>query len=251
MSDDSTSPVIRVGAAVLIAGFLLGSFLPVFDALRSSDSGTSQALLDSQLSRIPVFTVTDDTGRPFLTETDDHRFRRGYFFVQPADAEDFLQKVKEDNPDAKVLAVGLDKAAKFLFSKSTPAKSIPETFELFPDDEQASIAQKITDGAFEKTFGKYGVPIFYVDGLAVKDDKAGTPVYPLFFEKSKLDEALSNLKKNEPQSSLSETDLQVIDLSQTIKEIRAGANPRLNQVVFVPLTDSLEELKKLNSLPSS
>lgn len=200
--------------------------------------------LNAQLSKVPVFTVTDMSGRPYLSETEDGRLRRGYFFVKPADAQLFLERVSSDSADAKVLTISLNEAYKFLGSKSASAKSIPERFELFPDDHQLAIAQEVTGGAFEQVFGKNGVPIFYIDGLGIKEgmDDNDKTIYPLFFEKEKLDETINNLKKSNPNASIDLKDVQVIDLEQTIKEIRTGANPKLNNVIFVPLSDALRAL---------
>lgn len=247
-SDKSTtSPALRIASALLVVGVVAASFLPALDALQKPNSNSAQTLIEAQLSKVPVFTVTDKTGRPFLSETEDHRLRKGYFFVQPADAEKYLEKVQMENTDAKVLAIGLDEAVKFLGTKPTPAKSIPESFELFPDDHEAELANLLTEGAFQKQFGKRGVPIFYIDGLAVKDEKQDTSVYPLFFEKEKLDEMVQSVKKKDPKTSLDVKDLQIIDLQQTIKEIQSGGSEQLNRIVFVPLSESISKLKAVDA----
>lgn len=245
MENDSSgvSLATRIGAVITVVGLVVTTFLPAVGVFRNAVTDSGDSLVDYQLSKVPIFTVTDASGRPFLAETEDHRLRLGYFFVQPADAESYLERVKAENADAKVLTIGLNEAVKFLDTKSTPAKSIPERFNLFPDEHEADIAQQVTDGAFQKAFGPSGVPIFYVDGLGIKDSKEDATVFPLFFEKEKLDETIATLKKRDPSSTVDVKDLQVIDLRQTIKEIRTGGNPKLNRVVFVPLTESLKAMK--------
>lgn len=237
----STSPAVKLVGILLIGGLLFSTVQPLVTAL--SGNRSVETLLDAKLGKVPVFTVTDSTGRPFLSETDDGRLRLGYFFVQPADAEKYLEQVKEQNGDAKVLAVGLNEAIKFLDARVGSIKSVPEKFEIFPDDHEAALAQQFTNGDFQKSFGENGVPIFYIDGLAVKDSKDEAPVYPLFFEKETLDETIKDLKKRDPSVALDLEELRIIDLRQTIKEIRAGSNPKLTRVVFVPLNDSLNRLK--------
>lgn len=243
--ESSTSLLVRVVALILVGGLIFTAFLPLADVFQANDV---EKLVDAQLSRIPVFTVTDGTGRPYMSESDDHRLRRGFFFVQPADAEKYLLQVQGKNPDSRVLAVGLNKAITFLDTK-TSLKTIPEKFELFPDDHEAALAQELTAGSFQQTFGQSAVPIFYLEGLAVKDSNEGTAAYPLFFEKEKLDEAVANLKKADPTTNLGLENMEIIDLKQTIREIRAGSNPRLSRVAFVPLTGSLEKLKALSAEP--
>lgn len=245
MEDDSSGVSLptRIGSVIVIAGLVITTFLPLAGVFKNAVTDSGDEFVDYQLSKVPVFTVTDTTGRPFLAETDDHRLRQGYFFVQPADAQRYLERVKNDNTNAKVLAISLNEAVKFLDTKSTPAKSIPERFDLFPDEHEVEIAQEITDGAFQKAFGPSAVPLFYVDGLGIKDSKEDATVFPLFFEKEKLDETVETLKKKDSETTISLKDLQVIDLKQTIKEIRTGGNPKLDRVVFVPLSESLKAMK--------
>lgn len=243
----STSLATRIGAVLVVAGIVITGLLPFVGVFKNATSDSGDSVVDYQLSKVPIFTVTDATGRPFLAETDDHRLRVGYFFIQPADAQRYLERVKADNNDAKVLTIGLNEAFKFLDTRATPAKSVPERFDLFPDEHEVQIAEEVTAGAFQKAFGRSGVPIFYVDGLGIKDSKEEATVFPLFFEKEKLDETIETLKKQDPKATVDLKDMQVIDLKQTIKEIRAGGNPKLNRVVFVPLTESL---KVMNGQPA-
>ncbi|KAI0565684.1 hypothetical protein FGB62_16g258 [Gracilaria domingensis] len=238
----STSPVVKVVGFLLIGGLLFSAVQPLLRAGRATD-----ALLDAKLGKIPVFTVTDSTGRPFLSETDDGRLRRGFFFIQPADAEKYLEKVLEQSEDAKVLAIGLNEAIKFLDIRTGPAKSVPETFELFPDDHEAALADELTQGAFQRNFGENGIPVFYLDGLAIKDDLQDAPVYPLFFAKEKLDETLNELKKKDPSALLDIKDLQIIDLKQTIREIKSNSNSKLSRVIFIPLDESMKRLRASTS----
>lgn len=242
----SSNNVIRLVAGLLAGGFLFSSLGPVIGTFTGGQK-ESETIVDAQLRRVPLFTVTDSTGRPFLSESEDHKLRQGYFFIQPADAENYLRNIQKDTDDAKVLAIGLDEAVKYLDVRNTPAKSIPEKFDIFPDTHELEIASTATAGAFQKQFGNEGVPIFYLDGLAVRDDKNGTSVYPLFFEEEKLEEALSNLKVSNPKSEISLNDMQVTELKQTIRELRVGANPRLKNVVFVPLSDSMNTLKSMQT----
>lgn len=233
----------KIGAIVVLAGLVIGTFLPLVRLINNSSTDSESVALSSKLSRVPVFTVTDTSGRPYLSETEDGRLRRGYFFVKPSDAQLFLEQIRSENTDAKVLTISLNEAYKFLGGKSTHAKSVPERFELFPDDHQLEVAQEVTGGAFQQIFGKYKVPIFYIDGLGIKEGNDDKMVYPLFFEKEKLDETVSKLKSSDPNASIDLNDVQVIDLEQTIKEIQAGGNPKFNNIIFVPLSDAMEKLR--------
>lgn len=243
----NTSLTTRILAGVLVAGLVLSTLLPFAGSFKNAFTDSGEILVNDKLSHVPAFTVTDSTGRPYLSESNDGRARLGYFFVQPSDAENYLKRVKNDNADAKILAIGMDEALKFLQVYSSSAKSVPERFELFPDSHEYELAQEFSQGRFRKMFGESGVPVFYMDGLAFRDDKSGNTTVPLFFEKERLDEAFENLKKNDPTSSLDQKDLQIADFLQTIKELRAGGNSQFTRVVYIPLSDSLKMLQEMNA----
>lgn len=270
-SDDDKSSSLNLGtrifAGILIAGLVISFLVPVGNAVKNAFTDTSDVLITKKLSRVPVFTVTDSTGRPYLSETEDGKLRRGFFFVQPSDAEAFLKQVRLSSPTsspniatenqevfniegAKVLAVSMNEVMKFLDSSITtsgPVKSIPERFELFPDAHELDIAQNLSDGKFKKIHGSEGVPVFYIEGLAFKDDTTGGNVIPVFFEKEKLDESLENLRKSDPNVAINDDDLQIMDFMQTVREIRAGADSRFSRIIFIPLTDALNTLSKMNA----
>lgn len=241
----NTGLTTRIFAGVLVAGLVLSTILPFSGAFKNAFTDSGDILVNDKLSHVPAFTVTDSTGRPYLSESNDGMSRLGYFFVQPADAENFLERVKNDNADAKVLAISMEEAYKFLKGYSS-AKSVPERFELFPDSHEYELAQEFSQGRFRKMFGESGVPVFYMDGLALRDEKSGGSVVPLFFEKEKLDEAFENLKKNDPTSSLDKNDLQIVDFLQTVKELRTGGNSQFSRIVYIPLSDSLKRLQEMS-----
>ena len=239
--DDDTNPWIRGVAGLLAIVLAVTSIQPIIKTLFGSESG--QSILDIQLKNVPVFAVTDETGRPFLEETEDHSRRSGYFFLRPTDAQQYLESIKSPEMNAQVRAVSLTEAEKYILQK--PAKKqVPEDFTLFPDEHEARLARDITDGQFTKVFGAKAVPLFYVDRLAIEGDNDEGAFYPLFFEKEKLDKYLEGLNSRGTKSGISEADVQVIELQQTIREIRAGTNPRLQRVVFMPLDESLKFVRE-------
>lgn len=249
-----TAPQILAGGLITI--LVASSVLPLVTGVKSlfSSQSTNETFLQEKLSRVPVFAVTDSTGRPFLSEVNDGRLRQGYFFVQPADASAFLDKVRStpgnegDGTDARIIAVGMNDVIKFLDGSSiSPSKSIPERFQLFPDDHQVDLAQTFSGNKFRSLYGENAVPVFYVDGLAFKDDKTGGTVIPVFFEKEKLDEAVANLKKSNPNVTISENDLEIMDFLQTVRELRTGTDSRFGRIVYVPLSDALNKLNSLNA----
>lgn len=249
------SPLIRVVAGIMAVGLLATSILPLSGGFSNAFKDTGGVLVDQKLHRVPVFTVSDDDGRPFLVEAEDHLSRQGYFFLDPKDAEKYLARVNEEGAvAAKVLPVGMDEALKFTMKRSRRnAKAVPEVFSLFPSERELKVATEVTGGQFSSIFGEGAVPIYYADGLAFASPAAGGDsgiaggsvgaVYPLFFEKSKLDETLSSLRERDPAAAKAIGDIQVLSLQQTVKEMKAGSNERLQRVMFLPLDDSLAALR--------
>lgn len=256
VDDEKKVSMPQILAGGLIAILVASSILPLAAGVKTlfSSQSANETFLQEKLSRVPVFAVTDSTGRPFLSEVNDGRVRQGYFFVQPSDATAYLDKVRStpadggDAGDARIIAVGMNDVIKFLDGSSTSSsKSIPEQFQLFPDDHQVDIAQTLSGNKFRSLYGDNAVPVFYVDGLAFKDDKTGGNVIPVFFEKEKLDEAVANLKKSNSNVTISENDLEIMDFLQTVRELRTGTDSRFGRIVYIPLSDALNKLDSLNA----
>ncbi len=262
--DDSggTALGLRLVAGVLALGLVGTALAPIVSGIRTVRNNepvpTVSTTLNSttvgqKLRRVPVFAVTDETGRPYMSETEDHKSRTGYFFVDPSDAELFLSRVRETVEEgekelARVRTVTLEEAIPFIGRKrSNGFKGVPERFQLVPDEKQTKIANDITGGKFEKTF-KDGVPLFYVENLALRGKEESEVFIPVFFEKQTLDEYM---KKAKDAGGISETPIQVIDLLQTIRELRAGQNERLRQVELYPLEKAISYMAKSKALEAA
>lgn len=252
----STTLVQRIVAGALVAGLVGTSLAPVILGLRqlggggaSSGGGAiSRSVVSEKLRRVPLFAVTDETGRPFMSEAGDKRTRVGYFFISPSDAERFLGVVKETAGDEATLAririVSLEDAVPFIGRRATGGgkNGVPERFEIVADEGEAGIASTMTDGKFEKSYRK-GVPLFFVDTLALQGKEGDEPVIPLFFEKEKLDSFLEKARQN--GSAIEDGQIQVIDLMQTVRELREGANSQLKQVVLFPMGSAMDYEEKV------
>lgn len=223
-----TNPILRVVAGVMVVGLLATSILPLSGGFKNAFKDTGSVLVDQKLHRVPVFTVSDKEGRPFLVESEDHLSRKGYFFMDVADAEAYLARVKEDGTSgAKVFPVGMDEALKFTMKRRSNGKKVPEVFALFPSEHEVRVATDVTGGQFLSIFGEDAVPLYYADGLAFASPVSGGDsgvaggsvgaVYPLFFQKSKLDETLSGLRDKDPVAAKAIGDIQVLSLQQTVK----------------------------------
>lgn len=223
-SGSGTSPLIRIAAGIMATGLIISSLLPFTGGFKNAFSDNGSALVDAKLHKVPVFTVSDEEGRPFMVETDDHLSRKGYFFVSPDDAEEYLARVKDGTEDAKVLPVGLDEALKFtLKRRNGGSKSVPETFTLFPSERELDVAETTTNGEFGKIFPGNSVPIYYADGLAFSVGSSGgasseatANVYPLFFSKSSLEKTLATLREKDPAAEKAIGEIEVLSLGKRV-----------------------------------
>lgn len=235
---------IRLLSGLLVVAFTVSSLFPLIGAFGNKSS----PVVEDRLSKVPIFAVTDESGRPFLSVADDGLENRGYFFIQIDDAKRYLEEVEKRDEKAQVRTIGLDAAEKLIGSRKPKAKDVPERYEIVPDAHEAEVARVITNGEFQRRFGENAVPLFYVDGLALDTPSAdkSSLLYPLFFEKEKLDEYLTQLTNKNANSgdSLSQDDVQVIDLTETVRQMRQGSNPRFSNVLLYPIERSILYLRE-------
>lgn len=250
-----TPSITRVVAGLLIAGLIATSGIPIFSAISNLATGSAptgsaltKADVSEKLRRVPLFAVTDETGRPYMSESADARSRVGYFFVSPSDADKFLDAVRQSTVQgegglARVRVVSLEDAIPYVLQRPRGGgkNGVPERFELVSDKVEAELADVMTDGKFQKTFKK-GVPLFYVDSLGLEGKDSEGPVIPLFFEKEKLDSFLKQARDS--GNPIQDEQVQIIDLLQTVRELREGANSGLKRVILFPMDSALQSLNE-------
>jgi len=256
-TEEGTSFELRLVAGALCLGLAATAVGPIVSGVRSLNSESvvsmmPEATVGAKLRRVPLFAVTDETGRPYMSEADDGKLRTGYFFIDPNDAEIFLKNVvrkttatEEEGMLAVVRTVTLEEAYPYLSRGSRKSGGIPEKFQIVRDEKQAKVANAITEGNFERAF-QNGVPLFYVENLALQGKEGDDPLIPIFFEKEKLD---LFLKKATDAGVTNASDVQVIDLLQTVRELKAGINKRLSQVELFPTDKAITYTKSSEAAP--
>lgn len=232
--DERKSPLTTAGVWIIIGGIVLTSFLPAFNIIQQAfTQKDNEAYVETILSPIPVFTVTDETGRPLLRDLGEAKGSQGYFFVDPTDAIDYKAGIAEEL-HGKIVVIGLDEAIKFVEGKAdTRQAGKKEAYEIVGNAKEQALARSIVGaGAFKR-----GVPLFWVEGLAF-GDKNNKSLYPLYFEKEALSETLAKAQKQ--GLNVDTASIQVSDLMQTVKEIRIGGDERLQSVVLLPVQKALQ-----------
>jgi len=245
----------RAIIAVIAFGFLFGAIYPLannslrFAAADKSMSGAAtkmrQSEIDERLRTVPVFVVTDTKNSPYVAETQEG-MKKGFFFLDPTDAEAYQTKIRElQGPDAavKITPTTLDKAIGYIKTKKSE-----DPFEVFPSAPEVTKARAIQNpDTCDICWGSEGVkeyvPVFWVKGLGLEVDK--TVVTPLFFEKDMAVGYYSKLGKNEPP------EIEVFDLSALIKKIRKGGSTEFRKVSFYPSTRAVQYANKVVSAPAA
>jgi len=180
--------LVGVGLLVIVAALASPTFLPLLN--QGSGQGLSDVEISRRLRPVPLFSVTDASGKPFLNDLGQDRI--GYFFFDPKDAESFLDKVKEVNGatiDARIFPISLDEAYKLVKRRQGD-----DVFKLMAKEAEVIEAKRLTQERFNGT-----VPLFYIDGLAFASDNGEGTAIPLFFNKEDLEATISRLKRENPQ----------------------------------------------------
>mmetsp|Transcript_4876 Transcript_4876/g.13082 ORF Transcript_4876/g.13082 Transcript_4876/m.13082 type:complete len:306 (-) Transcript_4876:415-1332(-) len=240
--DGDRKSAIRIGAAVLLGLFLLSSLLPLISAVKNSAGGLGTEQINLRLSRVPVFSVTDADGKPYLTEGDiaSGDARLGLFYLDPTEAEARAEGIQSEGfSDAKVLPVSLDQAVSFIEKPPVdPATKTKDTFRLQAKRAELEYASKLLGRTFS------GVPLFYLDGLVLGKEDAR--VYPVFFNYEELQQFIAQLQKDPKNADfLSSRSVSIIEFSAALREMRSGGSTAaaLSQMVFYPPEDGIRYLK--------
>lgn len=160
--------------------------LPAFAA-----KGLSSIAIDTKLSRVPIFVVTNGQAAPYLTEMDDAGRRSGFFFLSPQEAATALQDVKAYDPRASLNVVPLDNVWRDLSKSVSEVAGAPQPtagtstdmrlFRLQPLPEEQENVQKLRSRPDEATAQELrdgGVPLFYEPTLRLNVDmRAQTPYF--------------------------------------------------------------------------
>lgn len=63
-------------------------------SMSGAATGLRQQEIDERLERIPAFAVTDQGGSPFVAESGNGGASKGYFFLDPYDAEKYKARIQ-------------------------------------------------------------------------------------------------------------------------------------------------------------
>jgi hypothetical protein len=229
---------------------ILGVSLPL-----SIATTPAQALPETQivtkLQKIPVFTITNQTGNFFQQSagTAGNTQLLTPVFMELKDAAVFLKKIKKEQPQANKVAqitmVPLSEVYKLQLESKR--KSANMSFVFVPTEQQLKSALTILKKPYQKNTS-YPVPLFVIaihqknQYLTIQTNKLTS----LFFDKKDAQQSLDLFKKTEPKIAAN-AEIRVNFLQSLLDDFAGNNYPGQDQLVLIPSPESRESIRKLQA----
>ncbi|MGK7936070.1 MAG: Tic22 family protein [Xenococcaceae cyanobacterium] len=205
---------------------------------------TEQVL--QKLNPVPVFTITNDKGVPLLLSGKDEAQVAG-IFINPQDAEVFINDLKTKNPDlgnqVQVTLVSLGEVYKLAQAEQTKENDI--LFNLIPEKTEVESAKTILSQSGQEYKG--GVPLFVAKVGSSNEylvmGKDSQQIIPLFFEKEQLEKMVNVFKQQKPDLAETVT-IEVVPLENIIATLQSSDDETLTKIKLVPSSESQEFVRE-------
>ncbi len=236
----------------LMGSVILGPLLPGMNRALALPAQEIMKKLESVL----VFTITNAEGTPLIASVtnDEQEASIASFFMSQRDAEQFVQKIQQQNPDlagnTQVVPVSLAK----VYELEQANNSNPERveFAFIPVQEQVQFAaeelqrdgQEVPESNGMPLFN--GIPLFYATigpqqgYLTIEQD--GQQMIPIFFNRQQLESMLNRVRQQQPELAPT-IDIKVSNLDKVIEELENNNDPAVTKIVLVPSVETLEYLQ--------
>ncbi|MDB9313008.1 hypothetical protein PN462_07835 [Spirulina sp. CS-785/01] len=196
-----------------------------------------------RLQSVPVFTVIDGNGAPLVASVEEVGNVAG-IFINPEDAERFVQRLKQENPELgnQVNVVPMSLSQVYQFEQQTEAQGDIE-FTYVPTQSQVQLAQQL-ENEFQ------GVPLFVARGgneggyltLQQNDQQR----IPFFFEKAAVERMVQRFQEQQPNLADTVT-IEVVPLEGIINALETNNDQQLNQIMLVPSQEAIEYVRDRQS----
>jgi hypothetical protein len=198
-----------------------------------------------KLRPVPVFTVADSNGSPLIASGENNAKVAGVFISQE-DANSFVQKLKQENPDLgkKVQVVPVSLGEIFELSEANQNKPDAINFAYVPMRNEVEGAKKILGNNNQEYKG--GVPLFVAKAgegqgyLTIKQNE--NEIIPFFFEEEQVQQLIQRFKKDQPEQA-SKIVIEVVALEGVLSALKEGEDEMLKKIVIWPSKESLDFLR--------
>lgn len=246
--------LIRWGAMLgLMGGAMFGSFNGSPEALALSEDEILQ-----KLESVPVFTITDAEGSPLIANipnapNSDNATDVAGVFISAEDANRFVERLRQEQPeiadDIQVTVISL--AEIYRLDRANASNNTPLEFSYVPTREEVEEAVSVLvesdrQDELSQQNGEYiypGVPLFLATAGPNQGymtlEYEGEVVIPVFFDRSDLENVISRFREQQPEFADS-VETEVIQLEGVLQTLSNEDNEIVEQLMFVPDSDSLE-----------
>ncbi|HEY9641994.1 MAG TPA: Tic22 family protein [Coleofasciculaceae cyanobacterium] len=234
--------LIRLGTTIgLVGAVLLGS---LFTGATRALALTQEQVMTS-LQTVPVFALMNQQGGILLaTPTQgDNKTPVAGIFIDGQDAQNFLNKLKQNNPQAsegaQVVPISLAKVYQLSQEKKDQVQ-----FIFIPSEQQVQAAQAVLQQSGQQNAEFQGVPLFAArssdpDGAYLTIQQGNRQIVPMFFNRQELQALLDRLKQAQPELA-AKMSVQVINLEGFISTLQSSNNNDLTQIQLDPADSSIE-----------
>ncbi len=196
-----------------------------------------------KLSSVPVFILGNDSGLILLSSSQEGQPQQPslYVFMTEQDAETFLARANEANPefspDARVGVTNLQR----LYQETQVNNEQPLQLVYVPEEAEANEAAAINTGY------QGGVPLFFArfeDGsLAPVQQNNGETIFPMFFSRADLEALLTELEQRNPEARAA-ISIGVLPLEAMLIEMRNSDDESLNQIRLLPDSETINSIQQ-------
>jgi len=231
----------RVLALSAISASLLGAGLVAPTAVLA----LTQAQVAEKLSSVPVYVLGNDSGLILISGAQEGASNEPslYVFMTEQDAETFLSRANEANPDfAPDAQIGLTNLEKLYTETQTTNEPVQVVY--VPQQDEASEAAALGTGY------QGGVPLFFArfeDGaLAPVQQNNGETVFPMFFSRADLEALLTELGERNPEARAA-ISVGVLPLEAMLIEMETSDDEAINQIRLLPDSEIINEIQSQGS----
>ncbi len=204
-----------------------------------------QEQIADKLSSVPVYVLGNESGLILISGVQEGQPEQPslYVFMSETDAETFLSRANEANPEfAPGAQIGLTNLEKLY--EETQATNDPVRVVYVPQQDEASEAAALGTGY------QGGVPLFFArfeDGsLAPVQQNNGETVFPMFFSRADLEALLVELGERNPEARAA-ISVGVLPLEAMLIEMENSDDASLNQIRLLPDSEVIDAIQSRQS----
>jgi len=224
----------------------------------------TQEEIVNQLQAVPVFTITDGSGAPLVSESPENEDAApiARVFIDETDAEQFLGSIQENNPelgaDVRITPVSLSRV--YMAALESQAGENRLEFVFIPSQDEAASAVEILKNELEQQGEDpsaiedfLGVPLFTARSANADNNQgyltiqAGDEqIVPLFFSYDELQTLIANIGEGQPDFAQGLNPF-VIRLEELIETFETTEDQDLLQLQLIPSTEAIEAAQEAQS----